>query len=495
MTHRFDPLSLCPLALLLVVPFATGCHIGCTNLPFDDVRITDPDGLVDDRFTDLVRTTLYRFEGWTEREGICVEEIRVTEPEEETLFGGRWKEDVGRIDLSPDGSADHGTMSGLCQAMVGVEGVPAAAVDWESEFHRTYTELCSLGPEDLGLARELEARCGSDAIWEVDALLREEAFPGAEDDPGPTDTVALSVETIALDSLPTPGEAATTVVGVGGDEIIALLEPLPEGVDMFQQVPSSRATTLLVYRIDPATGASVFQGSVVGPDDPDDDYDTTMWAMLSSAEMPVLVGTSYDDISVAWQIEAEGIRLLPTPSLESDWSSGVVREGEAWVTTMGIISSPSRGRLLRWEIESGRVTEEVLSEALGEPSWFDSNLTPDGLLGQVDIDSIADVGLVELDLVGGSGARLDIPRWADGPSVRLGDGRLLVLAGGGYPVVATADLSSWALPDDVCGAEDLASQVWRIMSVGGEAIAWQELGTGEGDAATSRSLLRLSVGD
>lgn len=445
---------------------------------FEDIAVTDPDGLAEDGEVDRIQAAIDDFARWTGRDGVCVEEVRLMD--EEGLEGAAGAYFVGRelVGVKAGGSVESMTRHELCHALDVAEGdlslqnpdlFPPEAVDVSESYptedariRESFAGQCAYGPRSTALIDAMEESCGEDLGGARQRFLNEEVWAAWTDTGSPAEgTVPVAIERVAVEPyLLWNGPVA------GGSDVYVTSE---EGL----------------LRLDVATGRIA--------------------ATIAVPEGAQLVGGDAGPLVVvpeegAWQVVGDVLEARAFPTLDYV-HSGAVRDGEAWVYARG---TDVVDRFLRVDLSTGEAETIPLPEGV-RPLWL--NPGPGALWG-VGLDDADERILVGFDLatrawstaaVPGGWTGTDVVPETDGPLVgvwtdALAMGREYDFTGLG--VVDPTD-GRWWIAEDACGATDL-SMSYTLLWVDDGPVVWEwSNGWEEGDALYGRghALTRVRIGE
>ncbi len=421
------------LALLLV-----GCSADCPT--FEEVEVTDPDGLGAPGVIGRLQAAIDDFAGWSGREGVCVEEVRLEQPADES-WDGSYSGDLIRISPRIEADPSATVWHELCHGLDAIEELSwpnrelfPAVPDAESErggVGETFARTCEGGAEPMALLDVL-MDCGSAA----DQFMHDVVWTGREP---------------ATDLLSAPiGMARRDIAGMPADGYATTLATSADGAYLGLSDDAIEGETVSIIRIDPTTSAvaATIAGPVVSPDG--------SWALLGGDDDPLLV--AFDGVTQAWRIVGDTLVPAAFPAGITELSSGIVADGAAWANaridgewtfvridldTLAITDLPDAVADRRVDLRFLRAGETGVSA----PWTTSGDLSGIGRLSTTDL-------IWTLDEAPGHLLPL--------MSLDLPDGRVLVrwlaagLDSGAYGfALFDPDTGAWTFDTDACGANSL----------------------------------------
>ncbi|MES2641977.1 MAG: hypothetical protein V4850_20980 [Myxococcota bacterium] len=444
---------------------------------FDELAITNPDGLAPVDVMAEVTGAVDQFTAWSAEGGLCVAEVRVEDIPTEEDVGGTYRGALIRIDYAGNTNIERTVFHELCHAADAQAGwFSETKPEWfgADEPHEGFAWACAEGPRSVSLLEGVEAVCDADLGSARQRYLNDEVFGAAavESEP-PTGTVVLSVDrrTIAGLSDDTSGWAYA-----GGTAVYQ--------EDATRDADGVRHLDLM--QVDLATATSRRVDGIEVPDGRDA-------RVFASDAGPLLV---VEGDARGWQVdEASGVVVEVAFAVFHDLDEGAVVDGAAWV--LGTADAEGTPTFSRVDLATGART--VLAWPEGVSSWL-PNPDQDGLAGAARLDA---GGRVWLEYAPDTGVwtRAATPAgWIGGERMTLADGRVLATWSDqvGVDVFERAGLAvldptsgAWWLPDQPCN-EDAIGLSQQLLSVGGEPWLWEyptgwagsEVSGGEGQALT-----------
>lgn len=453
---------------------------GCADVPaqactrFADIAVTNPDGGATPDALAEVRAAIDQFAGWSARDGLCVDEVRLVAEvrDREEYVAGSYQGRLVEIDEAARGPSVVVTHA-LCHAADNQAAwFSDTRPDWfgEDDPHEVFAEACAEGPRAVALLDAVEAACGKDLGAARQRWLNAEVFGAAEvGGTASAGTLALAIDRRTVTGQP---NGTTGRAYAGGTAVYRRVEaPDLHGV---------RRASLV--RVDLADGtARVIAGPRVEGD--------TEVRVLPADTGPLVVL----DGAAAWRLDEAAETFAPVPFVVFDaLEIGAVFDGAAWV--VGTAAGEAERTLSRVDLGTG--ARAVVAWPDGVETW---QPLPDG-------DALAgwawhaDDARVWLRYTPESGVWTRPPRpdaWDGGQIVTLPDGRLLAtwlddVGASEEGGLAVSDATgAWWLPEAPCG-EDAVGLSRELLSVGGEPWLWEyrggwygsEVSGGEGDALT-----------
>jgi hypothetical protein len=218
-----------------VLPLVAVLLGSCACPDFDDMQVSDPEGLTTAEERGSIRQAISDFARWTGEEGVCVPAIELREELADGYAVGTYSGPRKNI-LQVPGAGHSTAVHELCHAIDERMGwmsedhprlFPVGHIDpvlypYRSiQVHESMARICEFGPQGLDLQATLEETCG----WELahpgqDLILRE-----VYDKASPVRTArspgVFSFSTTSLDSLVGPGLSLMDVAS--GEHLVWLL--------------------------------------------------------------------------------------------------------------------------------------------------------------------------------------------------------------------------------------------------------------------------------
>ncbi len=457
--------------------------LACAECPrFEEMEVTDPDGLDTDGRSAVVAAAIDYFARWTGREGVCVPEARIVSTEWADTWGiaGQYRGPHEPIYISTASQVPfHSTVHELCHALDEQEGIHAAhpelfpaesveqSVNYLTDAQRgteAFARACDEGPWDEGLARQVHAACGYGEITDTEWFVQREVYRHVAAN---VSRVPVSVERRAL----ARGEGDVVALGTDGTGLLSLQV-------FYGALGLLWVTGPTLFLVDPTTG-DLGRGVSLPLDTTDP---AVRWSIVGGEGEAIVVASRAG--STAWRVDfAAGIAtpLTGFPAATDGASLlGVVADGAAWVTEWTYPARPLR----RYDLATG-VTRTVpwpdgLDRLEGLGPAFRWAASGGRLVGLTSSGT-----LLVRDLAAGTWEVVAPP--VEGLRGVAIDGDVIVVTADTYtsdpvegvvtiPYLLLYDLETgeWALPEEPCGAA-LAANPYPITLADGAWI-WEQEG-------------------
>lgn len=440
--------------MLFLLPRLVG---GCACPTFDELKVTDPDGVASAELLATVTEAARDFASWTGREGVCVDRIEIVEDagtdaagrDAAGRYAGRWIE-IEATASSPRSTTFHE----LCHALDDLEELSWPnrelflwAEDWtqaevslEYRAQQRFADACEPEPFDAyQIALELERECGETLVSERGRFLSEEVW-SAYPYPALPERVPVTLERLPLAALTEEGLPSSMVTGGGGGDLFIIYAEADD--------------TVALLRVEPETGQTLARVAL------DDDGQAYEWALVSGEgeEAPLIVDAGQDTETRAWRydLDADTLTEVPFPEVLDYWGlRGRVDHGRAvvWALPDEARDEAEPYRFMEVDLSSGAWT------SLDIDAFVPHNLVPGGpgLLAARWTEDY-DQEVVSLDLETGlveAWSALDL----DSQLLVLPapEGRLVTASSFQYVVgilqALDPDEGTWTMADDPCGED------------------------------------------
>lgn len=448
---------------------------------FDEMEITNPDGLAPADVIAEVTAAVEQFVAWSAEDGLCVPEVRLEDISDAEGLSGSYNAERIRIDYAGSMDKERVVFHELCHAADAQAGwVSETNPDWfgEEEPHEVFAYACAHGPRTVSLLEGVEEVCGSDLGAERQRYLNEEVFGAAEVPSEPPEgALTLTVERRTITGLP---DEMNWWAYAGGTAVYQVVDT--------RDAEGTRRLDLV--QVDPATATSRLVEGVTVPDG----RDTRVFA---SDAGPLLV---IEGDARAWQVdEASGTLVEVRFAAFHDLDAGAVVGGAAWV--LGIVDGEAAPTFSRVDLATGARTVLVWPE--GVSSWL-VNPDADALGGVAFLEEGGRAWLGYTPETGVWTPGVSPAGWVGGERMTLADGRVLAtwsdrvgvdefeFAGLG---ILDPTSGAWWLADQPCN-EDAIGLTQQLLSVGGEPWLWEYPNGWMGSAVSGgegQALTRIAV--
>lgn len=500
-----------------VLSLAVALAGGCACPDFDDMHVSDPEGLTTAAELGLIRQAISDFARWTGEEGVCVPGIELREELSDGYAVGTYSGPRKNI-LQVPGSGHSTAVHELCHAIDERMGwmsedhprlFPVGHIDpvlypYRSiQMHESMARICEFGPKGLDLQATLENTCG----WELahpgqDLILRE-----VYDQVSPVRTArtpgGFSFSTISLASLAGPQLALVDMAS--GERLVWMLSSEVEGTPDPELLGSMAAPRAVVLRgIEPRTGALVAEHRLAIADDISADHSRVFRLADAAGEAALLIESAAATAGRIWELDDETgeLHLLtetevslgrdPNGLLSARMGDRVVMVASGRQEVRDRTTPPDGAELpAAWlvvDLETGAVVEdEPLVGILGRPAiaynltglsaidgGLQLQLVSDGLLeggtpevltyaagaDRLESVSVSAASLVEATGLLPTGELLGV--WAD---VDYWNGSV----GFAGQVLVDPETRDWRLPPGTCSGSERINYTTRIFHLGDTA--------------------------
>jgi len=360
------------LALATLASACNPCH------SWDEVELSDPDGLDDGETPTTIQAGIDTFVAWTARDETCVDQVRLEEEMEShgEPISGQYNGVTHNIAIE----ADHSERSTLdttihefCHALDHEEGWPSLdhadvlepyteglnEILYDTPDKRTrdaFARICAVGPVLHPLWQQLEEGCGVELGDDAIRFVHDLAFAGW-DSSAQLGQFTTATETWEL----------TIDDGLEGERLVSPPVAGAQGLFHLDHVQIDEQVIPVIQRIDPST-ATIVESLILDAHGP-----VTDWNGNPYYEAHDLIGSSTDPIlwereapGTAWRILSGPLRLEPVtlPDMPgTTWLSGFEQDGTLLATVhteddgylaIGVIEWPNWSRV---ELEDEELEE------------------------------------------------------------------------------------------------------------------------------------------
>lgn len=408
--------------------------VGCACPTFEDIAVTDPEGLAEAEQLETYEQAIDQLAGWVRMEGVCTDEVRVTDDLDPGLSRTDGDLSAGvyrgeRAILVHAERAGAGTVRHeLCHGVDHMLGW--ASVEEEETFRpyadalmresysemgqllEAFAEACQAGPRDQDLLQALEEACGEPVIYEAFDYMEAEVFEPGGGDRGWTYGLALHQRTQLDLSAAFAGEFVVDLAG-DGEHLVATTVRRGETSASLGKGPFS------LVHVDPEDGAVLARRALPAGH---------AWYLVGGSSGRVLVGSDRAPVGFLAGVEGE-LEQVGLPGRLVSYPAGFVGEDEIWIAR--VVTEETGLETVSWSADRGWRVEALGGLGPGVRSLEVSRH------GALVIPAVLDPGnrwrsdstaLVELDEAGAEGEVVD---FVDAPAELFGTSRGLPLGWAG----------------------------------------------------------------